>query len=418
MTQQLRLILVGGGVQELRQAARLAQEAGAQVRLADHRGEAIDFAREHGADLLLADIGCDVPALIHGLRVERIGIPVLACGVDAPAPAAVAAVRSGAIDFLPLPPSRELIAAALLTIGDRRTDLVGCDPAWRSALATGERLAAARTPILITGPSGCGKQALARRLHAHSGRLGPLVMLDGAAQASEEALASELLGHREGAFEGALADRKGKLAEAGGGTLLVRLAEGLPPALQQSLAMAVRHNGPRLIVTCAARTSLHPQLGTVLSLLEIALPALSARAGDIPALARLFAARIAAEEGLPAPRFASSALQGLVGHHWPGNVAELEHVVQRAVLLAGSAPIGPGDLVLGDARGVGGQEPAVADLLGRSIEEVERAMILGTLDRCSGNRTSASAILGISVRTMRNKLRTFAGEGYRIAPAA
>lgn len=418
MTQQTRLILVGGGVQELRQAARLAQEAGAQVRLAEHRGEALDFAREHGADLILADINCDVPALIHGLRAERIGIPVLACGVDAPAPVAVAAVRAGAIDFLPLPPSRELIAAALLTIGDRRTDLIGRDPAWRRAMTDGERLAVTRTPILISGPTGCGKQALARRLHILSGRPGPLVMLDGAALASEEALASELFGHRLGAFDGALADRKGKLAEAASGTLLVRRADGLPQTVQQSLAMAVHQSGPRLIVTAAARSALHPHFSATLSLIDIVLPPLSARTGDIPVLARLFAARIAAEEGLKAPLFTSGAFDRLTGHPWPGNVAELEQVVQRAVLLAGSGPIGPENLVLDDGGSGNGQELTVDDLLGRSIEEVERAMILGTLDRCSGNRTSASAILGISVRTMRNKLRTFAGEGYRIAPAA
>ena len=417
MSRQLRLILAGGRVPELRQAARLAQEAGAQVRLADYAAEALAFARGVGADLLLADIGCDVPLLIAALRRERIAIPVLACGVDAPALAAVAAVRAGAIDFLPLPPSRELIAAALLAIGHRSIELVGDDPDWRRVVAQAERLAAARAPILISGAQGSGKQALARRLHALSGRGGPMVLLDGLSGLHEEAFRSELFGHRAGEFAGALADRPGKYHEAGGGTLLVRRADGLPAATQQELARAIRPTGTGLIVTALARTALHPDLAACLSLIEARLPPLAERGADVAPLARFFASQIAADEGFGCPRFAAGALDALAGHDWPGNVAELEQVVQRAVLLAGPAPISAADLIPVEAAARAEREPAVGALVGRSMEEVERAMILGTLARCGGNRTSASAILGISVRTMRNKLRAFAGDGYRIAPA-
>ena len=414
----LRLILVGGGTGELRQAARLAQEAGAQVRLADHGPEALAFARQYGADLILADVSCDVPRLIAGLRRERIILPVLACGVDAPATMAVAAVRAGAVDFLPLPPSRELIAAALLTIGHRPTELVGNDPEWRRVVAFAERFAPARTPILITGAAGTGRQMLARRLHALSGRSGAAVLFDTLAGSDLDAAVSELFGHRAGDFDGAVADRAGKIGEAVGGTLILRRAEALPPDLQRALPAVLAGSAVRLIVTAGARCALQPEFAAALSVAEVPLPGLKHRRSDIPALAHHFAAQIAAAEDLPAASLSSEAVEMLCAYDWPGNVAELQEVVHRAVLLARGAPVTGRDLVLGNGCTLGEESLSVGDLVGRSVEEVERALILGTLARCGGNRTSASAILGISVRTMRNKLRAFQSEGYAVAPAA
>lgn len=413
---QLRVILAGGTVRELREAARIAQEAGAQVRLADHAGEALAFARTQGADLILADIGCDVPALLVQLRRERIAVPVLACGVDAPATAAVAAVRAGAIDFLPLPPSRELIAAALLSIGHRPVALVGSDPAWRNAVATAERLAATRLPLLIAGAPGTGKQLLARRVHALSGRTGPFVTVDALEKHDGPALRSELFGHRAGDFDGAFADRLGKLGEADGGTLLVRRAEALGGELQDMLLPLLGARKARLIVTAGNREALRPMLAEALAPSEIRLLPLRERRGDILLLAKHFAAEAARSERMPVPAFDEGAVQALHEHDWPGNVPELQQVVQRAVLTSAAGAIDRADLPLGSAKPNG--ELSIAGLVGRSMEEVERALILGTLERCGGNRTSASAILGISVRTMRNKLKAFQGEGYPVVPAA
>ena len=415
----IRLILAGGARQELRHAARLAQEAGAQVRLAEDGAEALLFARRHGADLLLADVSRnDVPALVAALRAERIALPVLACGVDAPAPLAVAAVRSGAIDYLPLPPSRELIAAALLSIGNRADQLIGEDREWRRVVDHVSRFAASAAPILITGPAGSGKQALGRHLHRLSGRSGPLVLLDCLGDSEEEVQRSELLGHRRDAFDGAVADRAGKLGEAAGGTLLVRRAEALAPSLQQALAQAAPRVDVRLIVTAASRTLLQPELFKLLSLVEAPVPSLAGRHRDILPLAEAFVRQLAAAQGLAAPILAPCAVRALEAHPWPGNVSELEEVIHRALALAGAGPIRAADLVLADGRMLGAPHLPIGELVGRTMEEVERALILGTLQRCNGNRTSASAILGISVRTMRNKLRLLKGEGVDIAPAA
>ena len=419
---QLRLILLGGAVQELRLAGRLAAESGALVRLADTAPEALGFARLSGADLIMAELSSDVPALIAALRRERIAVPVLACGVNASATDAVAAVRAGAIDFLPLPPSRDLIAAALLTIGYRPAALVGEHPGWRMVVARGERFAATRAPILLAGPRGTGKQALARHLHAVSGVHGPLVLFDPSVVREGDAagLRSELLGHRAGAFDGAIADRPGKLGEAASGTLLVRHVDRLPAPLQQALADAIVHAPVRLVATLTREDApLHPALAARLAPATLALPPLGGRGDDLLLLARALLDRAAITEQLTAPRLTAEAVDMLRGHDWPGNVAELDLVMHRALLLAGTAPIGTDDIMLEQqATAPTPADHGVASLVGRSMEEVERALILGTLARCGGNRTSASAILGISVRTMRNKLRALRAEGLAVAPAA
>lgn len=406
----LRLLLLGGAHRELRLAARLAQDAGAQVRLAEDAAEALAFARKSGADLILADVSSDVPALLAALRRERIGVPVLACGVDVPATAAVAAVRAGAVDFLPLPPSRELIAAALLSVGERRTSLVGAHPAFRSVLIEAERLAPSSTPMLITGAPGTGRQALGRHVHALSGRVGHLVLVDPTSGQNLEELSSEIFGHRAGEFDGALADRPGKLREAAGGTLLIRHSDALPAAIQLRLRSQLRAAGVRILLTAASRDGLHPELARDLAAFQVVLPPLRDRGDDVLRIAGHFISRFAADEGLAPPQLAPCAIARLRSHNWPGNVAELEALVQRAVLLADGGAIRAGDFGIRAARPEG-EALRVEELVGRSVEEVERALILRTLARCNGNRTSASAILGISVRTMRNKLRAFQQSG-------
>jgi DNA-binding NtrC family response regulator len=412
---QLRLILLGGERLEIRQAARLAAESGAQVRLADSAAEALLFARTHGADLVMAELASDVPALIAALRRERIAVPVLACGVDAPATRAVAAVRAGAIDYLPLPPSRELIAAALLAIGHRPAPLVGAHPSWLGVVSRGELFAQTGVALLIVGAPGTGKQALARHLHQASGATGPLVLFDAADQANDgDAVNSELLGHRAGAFDGAVADRPGKLGEAAGGTLLIRHIDRLPLGLRDQLATALTGSNARLIATAADDADLAQQFGFA----TLALPPLAQRGTDLLLLARRFADRAAAEEQRPAPRFTAAALAALETHDWPGNVAELENVIGRALLLSPGLAIDAHDIVTGAEPAPLTDGLTVTPLVGQSLEAVERALILGTLTRCGGNRTSASAILGISVRTMRNKLREMRADGLAIAPAA
>ena len=421
-----RILLIGGPGPELRIAAGMARECGAAVRLATGQADALSALRRDGADLVMIDVETDVAGFITRLRAERFAVPVLGCGVNASAALAVAAIRAGAFDYLPLPPQRDLIAAALHSIGERAVELIGDDSAFTAARDRAIAFARARLPLLLTGPPGSGKVLLARAVHAASGMSGQLVIGE-CRGVAPEVLASELFGHAAGDFAGAIAPRVGKIAEASGGTLVLRAIDTLPAALQARLLIALETDATRLIATAAdpATSTLRADLAARLATARVALPALAARGADIDRLAAAFAARLSRLNGLsPRRSLSPDALVAARAYPWPGNVRELEDVIHRAVLFAENETIAPAHLVHCDGRQLEPSkscDPLPPDSLsghvGRRMEDVERDLILSTLTRCSGNRTSASSILGISIRTMRNKLKLFHEAGFPVAPA-
>ena len=437
----IRLLLIGPSGGEFRLAATIAQDSGAEVISADTPEEALDRLRREGADLAMIDVGSPVAAFIAMLRVERFALPVLACGIDAPAECAVAAIRAGALDYVPLPPQRELIAAAIASILERpSSDLIGTAPGFVQSTAFALGMARARTPMLIEGEHGTGKETLARAVHNASGRPGPFLTVD-CAGASDEIIESELFGHERDAFAGAAARRLGKLEMAAGGTLFLRAVDGLPLPAQAKLMAALRSGAARrlgdgiafaLDARIIAGTSIgldaladsgafRADLVSRLSFVRVDLPPLRRRPEDIETLAVHFGERLAIANGLAVRPIGGAALDLLRGYAWPGNVRELEDVVHRAILLERGPILGTDSFVLVDGTRLD-RAPAraphdVSGLVGLTVEEVERDLILRTLERCRGNRTSASGILGISVRTMRNKLRSFIEAGIVVAQA-
>ena len=436
MTEALRILLVGGAASELCLAAGMARDLGAEVFLAETVPIALDRLRSAGSDLVLVEVSLSVGELVSALRVERIRVPVLACGVQATPEQAVAAIRAGARDYVPLPPERELIAAVLASISMSFEVLVGSESGFRSAIALAIALAPSPLPLLIMGEPGCGKESFARLIHRHSGAAGPFITVE-CAGLPTELLESELFGHREGAFEGAVADRTGRIVQAAGGSLLLRSIEMVPPEQQGRLVAAIDRGLTRLLATSSADLAALVEQGQFRAdLLDrlhsacVAVPSLRERGDDIEALSEHFAIRCAQDNGVAERRFADGVLGILRAHSWPGNVRELEQLIQRAVLISFGERITGSDLVLENGRplarpavpqqmgGSGSQHGDVAGLVGSRVGDVERALILSTLQRCGGNRTSASTILGISIRTMRNKLRSFTDAGYPVAPAA
>ena len=417
------LLLIGAPGTELRLAAEMAREAGADVAMADTPDLAlVRLRREHRA-LVMIDVETDVAGFLSRLRHERFALPVLACGIDAPAERAVAAIRAGACDYVPMPPQRELIAAALaLVAAAPDTTLIGKAPAFLRATAAIAALAPARTSVLILGERGSGKAHLARALHtAHDARL-PFLSI-GCGDDAREIVETTLFGREPGVAAEADPGRVGGIDQARTGTLVLRDVDRLAPVAQARLVERLRRaDDVRLVATSAAdlpdRVAAGAFRGDLLARLagaEIRVPPLRERPGDAALLAAHFA-RGAAQGS--AGGVDPDALALLDGYAWPGNVRELEDVVQRALILSRGAAIGPADLVLANGeRLTAVANVEVASLVGRTVEEVERALILRTLERCHGNRTSASGILGISVRTMRNKLKTFIEAGIAVAPA-
>lgn len=434
-----RILLASPEHPAIMRAAALARDWGADVATAATPETAMEVLRRSGADLMLLSVEFDVPPLIDRLRRERFTLPVIACGVDASADRAVSAIRAGARDYLPLPPDRELIAAAILSVTEGPARLIGQDPTLMRAIDFGLAMARGAAPVLITGEPGTGRELMGRAIHSASGRRGRLVTVE-CRGVAPEVLASDLFGHAE---EPGQQGRIGRLEEAAGGTLLLREITALPQTEQARLAAYLRSGrtarlgatastspGTRVLATTSedlgravAEGRFRADLATALGRVRLELPPLRQRLADLPALADAFAEASATANGLPPRPFTPDALHRLAGWRWPGNIRELEDLVYRAVLLSPGAAIDTDALVLDDGRALDDAAPAApqafADsLVGRSVEAVERDLILQTLAHCRGNRTTASSILGISVRTMRNKLKTFAEAGIPVVPAA
>jgi two-component system response regulator HydG len=425
------MLLVGPAGGAFHVAAGMARDAGAEVATATTVEAALACLREQGAALVMIDIATDVCGFLADLAAERFAVPVIACGIDASAARAVAAIRAGARDYVPLPPDRELIAAAIREIAALPVGpLIGEHPAFRRALDFARAMGASHAPILLTGERGTGKERVAQAIH-QAGRGGGTFVTIECAGVAPDILEYELFGHDGTAFPTARAQRRGAMTTARGGTVFLRDIEVLPAALQARLLNAIDEPGaPRMIAS--ARRALdtlvdagrfRADLLARFALATIVLPPLRARGGDIVLLAHSFASSFAASEGHPDPSLADQTCRLLGGYDWPGNVAELQDVMHRAVLLSTGPEILPNALVLADgsciaASAASGSGPAeMGALVGRTVEDVERDLILLTLERCRGNRTSASQILGISVRTMRNKLKTFVEAGIAVTPA-
>ncbi|GHV53735.1 sigma-54-dependent Fis family transcriptional regulator [Deltaproteobacteria bacterium] len=353
-----------------------------------------------------------------------------------------------------------LPAPASSTLGGNQTavgrQIIGSGPVMARALSLAVRVAKSRATVLITGESGTGKEMFARYLHTQSDRGDKPFIAVNCAALPEHLLESELFGHEKGAFTGAIARKNGKFEMADGGTLLLDEISEMDIALQGKLLRVLqegeldRVGGAESIpvdVRILATTNrnleewvkggkFRQDLFFRLNVIPLRLPALRERGGDIPELARFFLAMYAKEYKLPKPELSLEALDWLTRHDWPGNVRELQNLMERAILLAGGSAIQPAHFLLdadnwplfgetsvsGGDNSAGGAEGTGKDATGDAVEgafsgaviplhEMERIMIAKGLSQTSGNRTQTAELLGISVRTLRNKLAEYRSGG-------
>ncbi|HEX5079167.1 MAG TPA: sigma-54 dependent transcriptional regulator [Geminicoccaceae bacterium] len=380
-------------------------------------------------DAILIDAASDVARSGH---VAAAGCP----GTDRSDALAAATDAARARGFLVLPAEPGLVDALAADAVHDPCELVSVDMATRQLLAVARQIAHSDAGVLITGESGTGKEMLARYVHRHSRRRDQRLVSVNCAAIPENLLESELFGHEKGAFTGAVARRVGKFEEAHGGTLLLDEISEMHPRLQAKLLRAIQEReidplgsaAPikvdiRLVATSnrdleaeVAAGRFREDLWFRLNVVNLHLPPLRQRPADIVMLAGHFAARYAAINGLRRRPLSTAAVTRLRSHHWRGNVRELENCIHRAVLLATGDKIGIDDLGLhgSGASGRPGGWPPV----GRTVAEVERDLILKTLHSTSGNRTIAAALLGISIRTLRNRLRQYGEEGVAVPPLA
>lgn len=448
----MRLLIVGSLSGQIGTATKIAMDRGAKVTHAGDIEMALSVLRGgSGSDLVLCDVVLDISALVRGLAAEHICTPVVACGVGTDARKAVEAIRAGAKEYLPLPPDPELIAAVFAAVADESHQMIAEDESMLAVIALADQVAGSDASILLTGESGTGKEVLARYVHKKSNRSDKPFISVNCAAIPENLLESELFGHEKGAFTGAIARRIGKFEEASSGTLLLDEISEMDARLQAKLLRAIQEReidrvggtrpvkiDIRIIATSNRDLAEAVKLGTFredllyrLNVVNLRLPALRERPRDILALARHFAQKYTEANGTPPRPLASQTERLLIGHGWRGNVRELENTMHRAVLLASGVEIGPEAIRLPDGTQVGATVQSVVPgpvkaavenaaaaatrgLVGRTVADVERDLILDTLDHCLGNRTHAANILGISIRTLRNKLREYGQAGLDV----
>lgn len=371
---------------------------------------------------------------------------------------AVEAMKEGASEFLMKPftlddlefiirnvlasheaPGREEASPAGLLPG--QGGIITADPSILEILNILKRVADSRSTVLIQGESGTGKELFARFVYLHSGRNGKPFVAVNCAAIPQHLLESEMFGYEKGAFTGAIQRKPGKFELAHGGTLLLDEIGEMDVSLQAKLLRVIQESqvdrlggrepvavDVRIVATtnvdlkkAVEETKFRRDLYWRLSVIPVKIPALRERMDDVPLLAGHFLQKYSQVNGRTAPVLTREALDLLRRHDWPGNVRELENVMERAVLLCENGMIRPEHLHLEGfredrpvSRRPAAQSPAVATLAeGLTLRDAEKALIFKTLQEVNGNRTAASRILGISVRTMRNKLHEYETEERR-----
>lgn len=422
----MRLLVVGNLEGHMVTAAKVAIHHQAQVTHVSEIEMALQTLRSgQGIQLVLIDVALDVAEFMKRIREEHITIPVIACGVNLSPDAAVKAIQSGALEFIPLPPDPEMIGAILKEIVKEDHAVIFGDPNFQKVLRMAEQVAGSDASILITGESGTGKEVMSRFIHNISKRSDKAFVSVNCAAIPENLLESELFGHEKGAFTGAIARRIGKFEEANGGTLLLDEISEMSTALQAKLLRAIQEReidrlggrekvkvNIRLIATsnqnlkeAVAQGRFREDLYYRLNVINLHIPPLRQRPQDIQKLAQHFVKKYCELNHIPLRYFGCDALKLIQTYSWPGNVRELENTIHRAVLLAPHEEVRAEDLQI---QTTDSTESGL--LVGKTVAEVEKDLIIKTLNHCEGNRTLAANILGISIRTLRNKLNEYSSK--------
>ncbi len=437
----MELLIVGTLDGQIGAASKIAVQQGGQVSLADTVEQGLDILRNgKSVELVMIDVKLDVYKFISSLEQERINVPVVACGVANDSSLAVKAIKAGAKEYIPLPPDAELIGAVLAAATRENHALIYGDKKTESVLKLAKQIAPSTANILLTGESGTGKEIFSRFIHDNSKRANKKFVAVNCAAIPEALLESELFGYEKGAFTGAVARRIGKFEEASDGTLLLDEISEMDIKIQAKLLRAIQEKeidriggktpikvDTRIIATSNRNLDEAVKNGTFrqdlyyrLNVVNVAIPPLRERTEDIIVLAKHFAKKYSELNDIPLKPLSADAEKKLLNYRWPGNVRELENTIHRAVLLSTGTEISADAVILDDISAIIEPEKSVdepisgAEFVGNKLADMERNLIIDTLKHTMGNRTVAANILGISIRTLRNKLKQYQDEGLDI----
>ncbi len=397
---------------------------------------------ERRFDLCLADMRLpdgDGLDLVAWIQQHQPSLPVAVISAHGNVESAVRALKLGAFDFVTKPLDlgvlRRLVAVAI-RLGDSSgagettrlgPQLLGASQAMGELRALIARVARSQAPVHISGESGTGKELVARLIHAGGARRdGPFVAVNCGAIPTE-LMESELFGHKRGSFTGAVSDKRGLVQSAEGGTLFLDEVADLPLHMQVKLLRVIQEKSVRPIgeqreqpIDVRVLSATHKSLAALvasgrfredlyyrINVIEIRVPALREHAGDIPELAATMLRRLGRRLGNEAPALGPEALSALGAYGFPGNVRELENILERALTLSTSEHISVGDLQLREGAGAAAGAAAAPGgaALGDQLENIERDAIIKALEQTRYNKTAAARLLGMTFRALRYKVK-------------
>jgi DNA-binding NtrC family response regulator len=429
--------------------SRLCQALTRHDRLQFHTcagaAEALAALRQHPIQILYTDLwladGSGIDLIQQALQTAP-QLYILAGASTGCAQDVMAAMQAGAADFIIDPGTTGLLEAAFdKAVGaildhrppgpdsrDPEKRFMTQDKAVLAMLEMAKRVAPSTATVLITGESGTGKELLAAFIHGHSHRSSEPYTAINCAALPEQLAESELFGHEKGAFTGAFSRKIGRFESADNGTLVLDEITEMALPLQAKLLRAlqekeiVRVGGTRAIpiqarviavsnrnMPEAVRSGLfRADLYHRLNVIPLTIPPLRERKSDIALLADLFLKRFSSQNSTPMQRISGPAMAALTAYPWPGNVRELENTIQRGVLIGDGDEMLPDHLMLDASLDV--SFPTASVRAGMTVREMEKELIFNTLDDVNDNRTHAAKMLGISIRTLRNKLNEYQAE--------
>ena len=414
---------------------RMGLESQRAMKVAD----AIKLLESNQYDLCLTDMRLSDGTGIE--IVQYIGqhcpeLPVAVITAYGSTENAVAALKAGAFDYIPKPVSLEQLRALVksaLSVSDKTSSgnsqhtLLGHSPALQFARDMIGKLARSQAPVYVSGESGCGKELAARLIHEHSARQAQPFIAVNCGAIPENLMESEFFGYKKGAFTGADADRDGFFQAANGGTLFLDEVADLPLPMQVKLLRTIQEKKVRKVgatqeepIDVRIISATHQTLSGLvetgkfrqdlyyrLNVIELKMPPLREMRGDIPLIAQAILERLAQQSGAPLPLLSADSLSALSDYSFPGNVRELENILERALALCSEHKIGRDDLYLSlpeAALDEGSREPGSKWPLQDYLDRIEREAIHEALERTRFNKTAAAKLLGITFRALRYRL--------------
>ncbi len=419
---------------------------------------AITLLCQERIEMAFISASLNLPEFFSAYTEARLNTPVVAIGDASNVQNAVTAIRLGAIEYLITPIEEKQLAELLSELSSVQSEggPIAADDKTQKMLGLARKFATSNATVLLRGESGTGKEVLSRFIHDNSPRKNNPFISVNCAAIPENLLESELFGHEKGAFSGAVAKRLGKFQQADGGTLLLDEISEMDISLQSKLLRAIQERvidpvgatkpvpiDIRLIATTNRNLEDEVRAGNFredlyfrLNVASIELPPLRERPSDILSLAEHFIEKFSGQYEMSGITLSDDAKEKLIGCYWKGNVRELENTIHRAILLMNgntlsadnieisamsrdmvetkeepqpAAPTGSATNAYAAAQGgyQTGNITQTGGMIGRQMHEVEKELILSTLDYCGGNRSHAANMLGITIKTLRDKLQEY-----------